>query len=117
MFVQFQKFFSVDFIQVAISSKLREGHTLKFLPPRIHFSAGVPSKNWVKKLMNNKNIKLSRRSQKLKVATTSVHVREGVHKKNFLNRHRPFKGGGSRPLPGWFGPFFYEVIVLKRGIF
>ena len=30
-------------------------HTSKFLPSRIHFSAGVSSKNWVRKLMNNKN--------------------------------------------------------------
>ena len=29
-------------------------HTSKFLPSRIHFSAGVFSKNWVTKLMNKK---------------------------------------------------------------
>ena len=31
-------------------------------------------------------------------------VREDIHK-------------GDRPLPGWFGPFFNQVIVLKRSIF
>ena len=26
-------------------------------------------------------------------------------KKCFLNGHRPFRGGGGRSPPGWFGPF------------
>ena len=31
-------------------------------------------------------------------------VREGVQmKKTFLIGHCPFRGGGGRPLPGWFG--------------
>ena len=36
-------------------------------------------------------------------------VREGVQmKKTFLNGHCPFRGGGGKPLPGWFGPFFIK---------
>ena len=29
-----------------------------------------------------------------------------MKKKTFLNGHCPFRGGGGRPMPGWFGPFF-----------
>ena len=48
-----------------------------------------------------------------------MELREGVQmkKKTFLNGHCPFRGGGGLPLPGWFGLFFYYIIVLKRGIF
>ena len=31
--------------------------------------------------------------------------------------HCPNKGGGGIPMPGFFGPFFYKVIVLKIAFF
>ena len=53
--INIYKVLSVDFVfKLPFHQSCSAGHTLKFLPSRIHFSAGVFSKNWVTKLMNKK---------------------------------------------------------------
>ena len=36
--------------------------------------------------------------------------------KTFSVRHCPNKGGGL-PMPGFFGPFFYHVVILEIAFF
>ena len=57
----------------------------------------------------------SRQAGGRSTAAASTPVRDDIHKKKIrLNGHCPFGVGGGRPLPGWFGPFFLQVIVPKK---